>query len=263
MTGILEEIVSYKQVFVAESKRHLPMRELEEMITVSGAARGFVEAIEGKGCALIAEIKTASPSKGIIRDDVSIEDVARIYEENGASCVSVLTDERFFMGSLDRLDMVRKVCTLPILRKDFIIDPYQVYEARAFGADAVLLIAAVLDDVRMKDCIELSAELFLDSLVEVHDDEEMTRVRELGVSLIGINNRNLSTFVTDLSVTAHLASRAPGNALLVSESGINTAEDVRTVHRMGVDAVLVGEAIMRERNMSLKVRELSEAVPRK
>ncbi|MCE5251545.1 indole-3-glycerol phosphate synthase TrpC [bacterium] len=263
MTGILEEIVSYKRTFVAESKKRLSMRELEEMVTVSGSVRGFAEAIGRKGCALIAEIKTASPSKGIIRDDVTVEDVARIYEENGASCISVLTDERFFKGSLERLDRVRKVCSLPILRKDFIIDPYQIYEARVFGADAVLLIAAVLDDERMKDFIELSAGLSLDSLVEVHDNEEMARVRDLGVSLIGINNRNLSTFVTDLSATEQLASQAPGNALLVSESGINTADDVRTVHNMGADAVLVGEAIMRERNMSLKVRELSEAVPRK
>jgi len=263
MNGILGEIVEYKRHYVAECKKKLPLKNIEELVTNASSTRGFTKALESKGCALIAEIKTASPSKGIIRDDVDIGEVARIYEHNGASCISVLTDEKYFKGHLERLSVVRNEVTVPLLRKDFIIDVYQIFEARHAGADAVLLIAACLDDEELRDFIETAALLEMDSLVEVHNEVEMNRIAVLNTKLVGINNRNLKTFNTELAVTKSLASCAPEQALLVSESGIHTAEDVRTVHSMGAGAVLVGEAIMREKDMAMKVRELSQAISAK
>jgi len=260
MNGLLGEIVLYKREFVKRCKERFPLKELEEYAGTVDEPRGFARALSGEGCALIAEIKTASPSKGVIRTGVDIMNVARLYEENGASCISVLTDERYFGGSLERLRQVRAVTTIPLLRKDFIIDVYQIFEARWAGADAVLLIAACLDDSELQDFIEVASLLAMDCLVEVHDEGEMSRVKTLNTKLIGINNRNLKTFHTDLAVTEKLAPLAPEHALLVSESGIARAEDVRGVHRMGADAVLVGEAIMRARDMAGKVRELAHAV---
>lgn len=259
VTGILAEIIDYKRAFVEDCKKRLPLKELESRVSNAGQTRGFARALSGGGCSLIAEIKTASPSRGLIRDDVSVEDVAKIYEENGASCISVLTDEHFFKGSLDRLGIIHDVTTLPLLRKDFIIDVYQIYEARDAGADAVLLIAACLGNCELMNFIEVASLLAMDCLLEVHDRDEMERISSLNARLIGINNRNLTTFKTDISVTGMLASSAPEQALLVSESGINSAEDVKKVHRMGAGAVLVGEAIMRETDMAGKVRELAHA----
>lgn len=260
MTGILEEIVEYKRRFVEESKHKIPLRQLERMAEETGEPRDFAGAVKARSCALIAEIKTASPSKGIIRDDIVVEDVARLYEDCGAACISVLTEEAYFRGSLERLRQVRRTVNLPLLRKDFIIDPYQVYEARCAGADAVLLIAACLDDAALAELIEAAALLNMDCLLEVHDETEMNRAGRHNVRLIGINNRDLGTFITDLSVTGRLARLAPDHALLVSESGISTADDVRAVHALGARAVLVGEAIMRGRDMAAKVRELAGAV---
>ncbi|MFA6470847.1 MAG: indole-3-glycerol phosphate synthase TrpC [Candidatus Latescibacterota bacterium] len=260
MTAILKEIVEYKREFVKKCKRAIPLRELEQLAPESGNTRSFTGAIAAHRCALIAEIKTGSPSKGIIRDDVNSEDVARLYETCGAACISVLTDEAFFGGSLDRLRQVRRTVNIPIIRKDFIIDPYQIYEARCAGADAVLLIAACLGDKVLDDLIEVAALLNLDCLLEVHDEAEMNRAASMNAPLIGINNRDLRTFKTDLSNTGRLARFASPNALLVSESGIVTADDVRTVFSAGARAVLVGEAIMRERDMAAKVRELAGVV---
>jgi len=260
MTGILKEIVEYKRAFVDECKQRIPRIDLEERIPDIPPPRGFADALSGGGCSLIAEIKTASPSKGLIRDDVNIADVARIYSDNGARCMSILTDEKYFSGSLDRIAMARGVSPLPVLRKDFIIDAYQLYEARCAGADAVLLIAACIGDTELGEYVEIASLLGMDCLVEVHDEHELNRVRSLNVRLIGINNRDLRTFKTDLSLTGSLAASAPDHALLVSESGIFTADDVRTVYAMGARAVLVGEAIMREKDMGRKVRELAEAV---
>lgn len=260
MTGILGEIVAHKKELLKRRKKIVPLRELEDRASTTGARRDFTGALTGAGCSLIAEIKTASPSKGIIRDDVDIADVAVIYSDNGASCISVLTDEKYFHGSLDRLTRVRAVTGLPLLRKDFIIDTYQLYEARDAGADAVLLIASCLGGSELKDFLEVAALLDLDCLVEVHDESEMERVASLDVRLIGINNRDLRTFETDRAVTGRLAARVPEGAVLVSESGIHSARDVQEVHHMGANAVLVGEAIMREKDMAGKVRELAEAV---
>ncbi|MBA7572681.1 Indole-3-glycerol phosphate synthase [subsurface metagenome] len=260
MTGILGEIVKYKRQYVEDCKQKIPLSDIKMMANEAGDTRNFISALKGPGCSLIAEIKTASPSRGIIRDDVKIEDVARIYEKNGASCISVLTDEKYFMGTLNRLGKVREVTTIPLLRKDFIIDVYQIYEARRAGADAVLLIAACLDDMQLGDFIELSTDLGLDCLVEVHEKTEIERVKNLNARLVGINNRNLNTFETNIDVTGKLAPYAPSNAILVSESGIHSSEDVRKIHGMGAGAVLVGEAIMRARDMAEKTKELSHAV---
>lgn len=259
MTGILGEIVEYKREFVEKCKKRLPLREVETLAYESGEPRDFYGALSGKGCALIAEIKTASPSRGIIRNNMNVTDIAKIYSENGAACISVLTDEKYFMGSLERITWVRETVPLPVLRKDFIIDMYQLYESRCTGADAVLLIAACLEDSELKEFIEVASVLDMDCLVEVHDISEMERVSHLNTMLIGINNRNLKTFETDLSVTGTLAPYAPDNALLVSESGIFTADDVRAVYHMGARSVLVGEALMKERNMAQRVCELSRA----
>lgn len=260
MTGILAEIVAYKREFVASSKQGIPQMDMELRAAEAGPVRGFADAIAGKGCALIAEVKTASPSKGIIRDDADPYEVADIYEKNGAACLSVLTDEQYFKGSLERLEKIRRQVSLPVLRKDFIIDPYQIYEARAAGADAVLLIAACLSNEQLLDFIEITALLGMDALVEVHTENEMARLEGVNTRLVGINNRNLETFNTDIATTGRLAQFAPDGALLVGESGIFTAGDIRDIHAMGADAVLVGEALMREKNIGEKVKELANAV---
>ncbi len=266
MNGILGEIVEYKREFVEESRKRMPLAELEHRALESPHTRGFTRALREKaamaGCALIAEIKTASPSKGLIRDDVSVEEVARTYDENGAACISVLTDEKYFRGGLDRLGRARAVSGLPLLRKDFIIDSYQIFEARVAGADAVLLIAACLPDGRLGEFLSIVTMLNMDCLLEVHDTAEMERAAALDAPVIGINNRDLRTFRTDLETTGRLARLASPDTFLVSESGINTASDVRRVHALGARAVLVGEAIMRERDMATKVRELAGVTTR-
>ena len=259
MTGILGEIIDYKRDFVEKSKKNISRAELEALAHESDSVRDFTGALSVHGCSLIGEIKTASPSRGIIRNDIDCTEVARLYEENGAACISVLTDEKYFMGNLNRLTTVRGATRLPLLRKDFIIDGYQIFESRCAGADAILLIMACLDDSHISEFIGISESLGMDSLVEVHDAHEMERAAACDCKLVGINNRNLRTFETDISVTGELAPHAPESALLVSESGIFTAGDVRTVHRMGAQAVLVGEAIMRERDIAQKIRELSQA----
>ncbi len=257
MTGILKEIIEYKREFVKNSKTVLPLKDIELLAAESDGTRDFAAALAGKECALIAEIKTASPSKGIIRDDIDIKEIAGIYADNGAACISVLTDEKYFMGSLGRLGKIRNTVQIPLLRKDFIIDMYQIYEARLAGADAVLLIAACLDDSEIIEFIEVASLLDMDCLVEVHDEIEMNRIGNLNIKLIGINNRDLKTFKTDISVTGRLAKLAPPGVILVSESGINTADDVKSVCSMGANAVLVGESLMRARDIGKKVRELT------
>jgi indole-3-glycerol phosphate synthase len=263
MTGILAEIVDYKKQFVLESKRRTPQKHLEEIARDAGRGRGFLRALRGPGCALIAEIKSASPSKGAIRPDMDPLAVARAYADNGASCISVLTDEKYFGGSLERLSAVRREVRLPILRKDFIIDYYQIYEARAAGADAVLLIVACLDDQRLRTFMGVTRSLGMDSLVEVHDRGELDRAVAAGAKLIGINNRDLRTFATDIAVTGDLAPFVPPNAVIVSESGIAGPEDVRRIHALGANAVLVGESLMRAADTGAAVRELAGAVPGK
>ena len=260
MSNILDEIVEYKREFVKISKNKMPLRELEQLAAEKKPTKDFTGALKVRKCALIAEIKTASPSKGVIRNDVDFLDVTKIYEQNGAACISALTDEKYFMGSLNRLSMISAISSLPLMRKDFIIDVYQIFEARVHGADAILLIASCLENEELRDFIEVSELLGLDCLLEVHNVDEIQRVSGLNVKMMGINNRDLKTFKTDISTTGRLAGFVPEGIIIVSESGINFSDDVINVYNMGAKAVLVGEAIMREKDMALKVRELSGAV---
>jgi len=205
---------------------------------------------------LIAEIKKASPSRGVIREDFDPVEMAEVYEENGAAAISVLTDKKFFQGSINFLPEVRRVTGVPLLRKDFIIDEYQIYESRVYGADALLLIAAVLSREEMDSFLSLSRDLGLDCLVEVHSEEEVRKVLETSAEIIGINNRNLRTFEVDLSTTLRLKRLIPSNKIVVSESGIRSREEVRLLAGEGIAAILVGEALLRSEDVGEKMREL-------
>lgn len=255
---ILDKIVAVKVEEVARDKRIVGLdflknkiRERQETISLKKALNNI------DGVALIAEIKKASPSKGVIRKDFNPIEIAKIYEENGASAISILTDESFFQGSLTYLEKVRKVSTLPLLRKEFIVDQYQIYQARAYGADAILLIAAILTNDQIREFLAIAKELSLECLVEVHTEEELLRVMELPVEIIGVNNRDLNTFKTDINTTFILKEKAVKDGIIfVSESGINHREDVVRLQNHKVNAMLVGEAIMRENNIAAKVKEL-------
>lgn len=224
------------------------------------SARGFAAALAARvtrgQAAVIAEIKQASPSKGLLRADFDPPAIARSYLAGGAACLSVLTDGPFFRGSLDHLRAVRAAVELPLLRKDFLLDPYQVYEARAAGADCILLIVAALDDARLTDLHAAAAELGLDALIEVHDEYELDRALTLAPRLLGINNRNLHTFETRLDTTVRLAGRMPRDCLPVAESGIHSAADVALIRGAGVHAFLVGEAFMRAADPGARLAEL-------
>jgi indole-3-glycerol phosphate synthase len=213
----------------------------------------------GEGVALIAEVKKASPSAGLIRQDFDPVHIARAYERGGAACISVLTDERFFQGSLAHLRLVRSAVDLPLLRKDFILDPVQVLEARALGADAYLLIAAALAEGELGKLLAAGRELGMDALVEVHDEGDLGVALEAGADLIGINNRDLRTFQVGLDVTERLAPLVPAGVVVVAESGIRTCADVRRLKACGIRAVLVGEALMRAADIEAATRELASA----
>jgi indole-3-glycerol phosphate synthase len=259
---ILDQILADKRLEVADRKIKRPQRELEAAARDLPAARDFLPVRQSairnpkSQIALIAEVKKASPSKGLIRPDFDPVEIAKTYEAAGASAISVLTDEKYFQGRLEYLTAVHDAVSLPILRKDFIIDPYQVYEARAAKADAVLLIVAALPIEQLKDLTALATELGMASLVEAHSPEELNTALEIGAKIIGINNRNLHTFEVKLETTLELASRVPGDRILVSESGIFTRSDVERLMAAGVDAILVGESLMREPDPGVKVREL-------
>lgn len=254
---ILDEIIAYKKKELAETKRRTTLAEVRSRIADIGPTRGFSKALSGSGeIGLIAEVKKASPSKGVIREDFDPVTIARIYEESGASCISVLTEKKYFQGSLEYLGDIRKAVKLPLLRKDFIIDEYQVHEARAAGADAVLLIAACLDKGRMEDFLGIAGELGLDVLVESHTYKELDKALLAGASLVGINNRDLGTFTVSLQTTLDLLKDIPDDRIVVSESGIKTRDDVVMLQKAGVDAILVGESLMREKDVGKKVKEL-------
>jgi indole-3-glycerol phosphate synthase len=258
---ILDKIIDHKRQEVAAAKFRSPEQDLRARLAeLEDRPRGFVQAlhaVEGEGrTPVIAEVKKGSPSKGVIRPDFDPVAIAEIYEANGAACLSVLTDERFFMGRLEYLTEIRRHVKLPLLRKDFVCDPYQLYEARAAGADAVLLIAAMLDLAQLRDFTALARELGLDVLLEVHDEQELETALQVNCELVGINNRDLRTFVTDLSTTERLAKHVPGNRLIVGESGIHCRADVVRLQRGGARAFLVGESLMREVNIGAKLREL-------
>lgn len=258
---ILKKIVAHKQEEVAAAKRVTTAGELQGRIsdledTVRGFERHLREAVSSGWTAIIAEVKKGSPSKGVIRADFDPVEIAEIYQNNGATCLSVLTDEKFFMGHLNYLALLREQVSLPLLRKDFIIDPWQLYETRAAGADACLLIAAILEPQQIIDLAGLARELHLDVLLEVHDEAEMEIACNTDISLIGVNNRNLRTFVTSLDTTARLAKMLPPDRLLVAESGINNRADIEKLQAGGAKAFLIGEAMMREADVGAKLQEL-------
>ncbi|MHB0913323.1 MAG: indole-3-glycerol phosphate synthase TrpC [Armatimonadota bacterium] len=248
---ILDKILADKKVEVAERKTRVPEIRID-----APPPRDFAGALRGPGMRIIAEVKKASPSKGLIRPDFDPVAIARAYEGAGAHAVSVLTDEKYFQGSLDYLKAIRWAVDLPLLRKDFIIDPYQIREARASGADAVLLIVAALSAEELSEFRALAEGLGMAALVEVHTGEEIETAIACGAEVIGINNRNLQTFETSLSTTVELAARVPKDKILVSESGIFTRSDVEMLAGVGVSAILVGESLMRQPDPGEKVREL-------
>ena len=259
MTDKLAEICAVKREEVAARKRLTSLAELDARAAARSAPRGFRAALEAKatsGFALIAEIKKASPSKGMIRADFNPADHARAYEAGGAACLSVLTDAPFFQGHEDYLIAARAACTLPVLRKDFMVDVWQVAEARAIGADAILIIVAALDDAQMAEIEAAALERGMDVLVEVHDEAEMTRAATLNTRLIGVNNRDLKRFVTDLATTERLVGLAPDGALLVSESGISSHADLLRLAKCGVRTFLVGESLMRQDDVTAATRTL-------
>jgi indole-3-glycerol phosphate synthase len=249
VSDILAKIVAVKRDEVAAAKRRRGFAALRSEAEALGGQRDFHAAlrqrIDAGGAAVIAEIKKASPSKGVLREDFRPAEIAASYGRHGAAALSVLTDETFFQGSSAYLEAARAAAALPVLRKDFTIDPYQLFEARALGADAVLLIVAILDDAQLADFEATALALGLAVLVEVHDERELDRALRLATPLVGINNRNLRTFEVSLETTLSMLRRVPGERLVVSESGIHTPDDVQRLRGAGVHAFLVGEAFMR------------------
>lgn len=261
MSDILEKIVRHKAEEIAERMKVCGLADLEHRANqFESPTRGFVRALQDNVArnhpAVIAEVKKASPSKGIIRENFDPAEIAESYARGGATCLSVLTDERFFQGHDDYLGQARVRSGLPVLRKDFIIDPYQVYESRLIGADAILLIAAALSDEELMDLSTLATGLNLDILLEVHDREELDRALKLPLSLIGINNRNLRTFETSLDTTLNLLQAIPDDRLVVTESGIHSPEDVMLMRQNNVHTFLVGEAFMRADDPGARLAEL-------
>ena len=249
MSDILDKIVAVKRQEVAAALARKPLAAMRADAESRVLTRDFVGAMRAKIAAglpaVIAEVKKASPSKGVLRADFIPADIAQSYAEHGAACLSVLTDQQFFQGSVDYLKQARASCDLPVLRKDFMVDPYQVYEARAMGADCILLIAACLDDAQMQSLEALAMSLDMAVLVEVHDGVELQRALQLKTPLLGINNRNLKTFEVSLDTTLGLLTDVPAGHLLVTESGISTVADVQRMRAAGVQAFLVGEVFMR------------------
>lgn len=255
----LEEICANKRVEVGQRRAERSVTALDHRAAGRSAPRGFENALRKRasdGFALIAEIKKASPSKGLIRADFQPADHARAYEAGGATCLSVLTDAPYFQGHEDYLVEAREACSLPVLRKDFMVDPWQVAEARSIGADAILIIVAALDDSVMAEIEAAAIERKMDVLVEVHDEAEMERAARLNSRLIGVNNRDLKTFTTDLATTERLVSLAPEGTLLVGESGINTHADCERLAAAGVRTFLVGESLMRQEDVAAATRNL-------
>ncbi|NUS60221.1 MAG: indole-3-glycerol phosphate synthase TrpC [Lysobacter sp.] len=260
MNDVLQAILARKGEEIEERQRLRPLAAMREAALAQPAPRGFAQAIRDKRAqdlpAVIAEVKKASPSKGVIRANFDPAAIARSYEAGGAACLSVLTDVDYFQGSNAYLKQAREACALPVLRKDFTIDQYQVYEARALGADCILLIVAALDDVLMADLTVLALELGMDVLVEVHDIDELERALQVPAPLLGVNNRNLRTFDVSLDTTLGLRDAVPADRILVTESGIATRGDVARMRDAGVNTFLVGETFMRAQDPGKALREL-------
>lgn len=258
---ILQKIVAHKREEVAAAQHKFPLARLRDRLAmVEDQPRKFIRALrtmhESGGTAIIAEVKKGSPSKGIIRADFDPLTIAETYQLHGATCLSVLTDEKFFLGHLGYLGLIREQVNLPLLRKDFICDPYQIIEARAYGADAILLIAAMLDLPQLRDFSALATELQLDVLLEIHDEAELELALQTDCELIGINNRSLHTFITDLGTTERLLPSIPEDRFVVAESGINGRADIKRLLAANAGAFLIGEALMREDDIGAKLEEL-------
>jgi len=258
---VLKKIVDYKTGELARVKGAAPLQEIMARLSdLEDQPRGFEAAIlnacESGWTPVIAEVKKGSPSKGIIRPDFDPLEIAQVYQANGASCLSVLTDEHFFLGHLSYLALIREQVSLPLLRKDFIFDPYQIYQARAAGADAILLIAAMLELSQLREFAAIARELSLDVLLEVHDENELKTALETDCRLIGINNRDLRSFVVDIATSERLAALVPPGRIIVAESGITRRDEIVRLTEAGVHAFLVGESLMREPDIGAKLREL-------
>ncbi len=254
---ILDSIIEHKRKELQTDQEQIPLAKLKAKIANLPATKDFKRAIsQPDSINLIAEVKKKSPSKGIIREDFDPVSIAKTYAENGATAISVLTDVKFFDGSLDFLTAIREEVDVPLLRKDFTIDPYHIYQARVAGADAVLLIVAVLSSEQLCEFVEIASSLSMASLVEVHTAAELDIALDIGAEIIGINNRDLRTFNTDLSTTYKLREVIPSDRVVVSESGIYTRSDVESLRDVGIDAILVGESLMRSTDIGEKVRQL-------
>ncbi|MBL7479945.1 indole-3-glycerol phosphate synthase TrpC [Legionella bononiensis] len=255
MNSILQRIAQYKQEEVAHSKKIKPLSSLSKEHFIE--KRDFLAALQHSSSpAIIAEIKKASPSKGLIREDFDVAEIATIYAQNGAKCISVLTDTHFFQGHPDYLALAKLQCNLPVLRKDFIIDPYQIHESLALGADCILLIVAMLDDPQLADFCQLAQELNLSVLVESHTREELERAIKLPTPLIGINNRSLHTFKTDMQLSIQLKQYVPVDKMIITESGINTRDDIKLMQSHGINTFLIGESLMRSKNIGEALKGL-------
>ncbi|MCX5757341.1 MAG: indole-3-glycerol phosphate synthase TrpC [Candidatus Hydrogenedentes bacterium] len=253
---VLDAICANTREEVGHAKSATPLPRLMEAIAQTEPPRGFRDALRLPGVSLIAEIKRASPSRGVMAAGANPVELAGVYETSGARAISVLTDAKYFQGSLKDLSNVRQSVKIPCLRKDFVVDEYQVYEARAHGADAVLLIVRVLSGAQLTDYLALARELGMDALVETHEENEIARAIAAGAHIVGINNRDLDTLAIDVRTTLRLRRLVPGGHTLVSESGIHTRDDVRMLEDGGVDAILVGEALMTSPNIQAKIKEL-------
>ncbi len=257
MSTILDQIIEQKHREISASRHQISLEDLERQLVDAPAPRGFLRALKSASApALIAEVKKASPSAGLIRPNFDPVLIAREYQSSGAACLSILTDEKFFQGHLDYLRQVRKSVSIPVMRKEFIIDRYQIAEARLAGADCVLLIAECLDDTLMQDLYDYARQLGMDVLIELYDLPNVSRVLATGTELLGINNRDLRTFRTSLEHTFLVKQQIPDSVLLVSESGIATNSDIQRLRAGGIGAVLVGESLMRQPDISMAVRQL-------
>jgi len=256
---ILDEIIKAKKVELAETKKRLPLKKVEILAGKAPAPRDFTAALKGSRIKIIAEIKKASPSKGMISTDFNPAQTARIYAENGAAAISVLTETQYFLGSMAYLDTVKQALAgrpIPVLRKDFLFEPYQIFESRAHQADVVLLIAAILPPVLLKELLDLAHGMQMQALVEVHNEKELEVALQGDAGIIGINNRDLATFKVDITTTQKLRQLIPPGKIVVSESGIKNRADMDRMKAWGVDAVLIGETFMAAPDIAAKLREL-------